>query len=143
MDELTPAQTRPLFRYLRDPLFLSASLLYGLNRFWLKPRWGTQIPFLRNHWNDCLLLPTALPMLLWFFRKTGLRPQDAPPAWREVAGWTLLWSLLFEGIFPRFLHWGTADWRDVLCYAAGALCAGLYWNKSSASAAFHRAASRR
>ena len=131
MDELTPPDAAPIFGYLRDPLFLGASLLYGINRFFLKPRLGAHFPFLRNHWNDCFLIPTALPILLWLFRKARLRKHDAPPTWGEIAEWTLLWSLVFEGVFPRFFHWGTSDWRDALCYGAGAIVAGLLWNKST------------
>jgi hypothetical protein len=142
MDELSVRRTATPFRYLRDPLFLGASLLYGLNRLFLKPRFGHLLPFLHNHWNDCLLVPTALPVLLWIFRKTSLRKRDAPPTWREITEWTLLWSILFEGVFPRFFHLGTADWRDALCYAAGAAAAGALWNTSRSSASFHRNDSR-
>ncbi len=142
MDELTRSKAIPVFGYLKDPLFLGASLLYGINRFLLKPRFGPQFPFLRNHWNDCFLIPTALPVLLWLLRKSRLRGHDAPPTWSEIAQWTLLWSLLFEGVFPRFLHWGTADWRDALCYAAGACAAGLLWNKPFSRAASNRSPTR-
>lgn len=142
MDELTRTKPAPVFGYLRDPLFLAASFLYGINRLFLKPRFGVQLPFLRHHWNDCFLIPTALPVLLWLFRKSRLRSHDAPPSWGEITQWTLLWSLVFEGFFPHFLHWGTADWRDALCYALGALFAGLLWNKPFSRAASHRGTSR-
>ncbi|MEI7774736.1 MAG: hypothetical protein WCK17_08155 [Verrucomicrobiota bacterium] len=60
------AQSRK-FRYLADPLFLGAVMLYALNRWWWKPRFGDAFPFLHDHFNDCLLIPVALPPLLWIF----------------------------------------------------------------------------
>ena len=135
MDELNSRPTQATFLYLRDPLFWSASLLFALNRFLLKPRLGSHWPFLRNHFNDCFLIPAALPVLLWIFRKLKLRAHDAPPAWREVLEWTIIWSLAFEWAFPRFLHLGTSDWRDAFCYLTGAVFAGFWWNKTAASEA--------
>jgi hypothetical protein len=82
-----------------------------------------------------LLIPAALPVLLWIFRKLRLRLHDSPPTWTEIAEWTVLWSLAFEWAFPRFLHLGTADWRDAVCYAAGAFLAGCWWHKTSARGA--------
>jgi hypothetical protein len=137
MAELNRPPAPRAFRYLLDPIFLGASCLFGANRFFLKARFGSRLPFLRSHWNDCYLIPVALPLLLWIFRKTRLRSHDAPPTWPEIFQWTLLWSLLFEGIFPLFFKLGTADWRDVLCYAAGAALAGYFWNKPGSSAASH------
>lgn len=128
MDELTQPKAPPAFRYFGDPVFLGASFLFGINRFFLRPLFGGYFSLLRNHWNDCFLIPAALPVLVWMFRKTNLRKHDAPPTWSEIIEWTLLWSLTFEWFFPRFFHWGTADWRDALCYATGALVAGLLWN---------------
>ena len=116
------------FGFLADPVFLGACLLYGLNRFWWKPRFGAAVPFLHDHFNDCLLIPVALPPLLSVFRLCRLRHHDGPPVWREVLEWTLIWSLVFEGMFPTFFNFGTGDWRDALSYAAGGLVAGLLWS---------------
>ena len=115
------------FRYLADPLFLGAVILYALNRWWLKPRFGAASPFLHDHFNDCLLIPVALPPLLWIFRKLRLRTHDGMPTLSEVLEWTLVWSLLFEWVFPRFFHLGTADLGDVLSYAAGAVLSAGFW----------------
>ncbi len=115
------------FGYLADRTFIGACFLYAANRFWGKPLLGDSLPFLRNHLDDCLLIPAALPPLLYLFRKLGLRYADSPPMLREIAWWTLLWSIAFEWAFPRFLHKGVADWRDVLAYAAGATVSWLLW----------------
>ncbi len=128
MDVRLDSTSSMRFRYLRDPLFLGASLIYGLNRFVLKTQFGSSLPFLRNHLDDCLLIPAALPPLLWVFRKTGLRSHDAPPTLGELVQWTLLWSVAFEWAFPRFFHKGVADWWDVASYALGAFLAGILWN---------------
>jgi hypothetical protein len=132
MGELKSPRAPASFRYLRDPVFWSASLFFAINRFLLKPRLGGHWPFLRNHFNDCFLIPAALPALLWIFRKTKLRLHDSPPTWAEILEWTVLWSLAFEWAFPRFLRLGTADWRDAICYAVGAVFAGCWWNKTPA-----------
>jgi hypothetical protein len=122
------AQSRK-FRYLADPLFLGAVMLYALNRWWWKPRFGDALPFLHDHFNDCLLIPVALPPLLWIFRKCRLRAHDEMPTVPEVLEWTVVWSVVFEWIFPRFFRLGTADWGDVLSYMAGAVLSAGFWFK--------------
>jgi hypothetical protein len=127
----TPARsgstTAPRFAYLADKTFLSACALYATNRFLGKPLLGDSLHFLHNHLDDCLLLPAALPPLLFAFRKLGLRRHDLPPSLREVAEWTLVWGVTFEWAFPRLLHKGVSDWRDVVAYAAGGLVSWLLW----------------
>lgn len=115
------------FCYLADPIFLGAVMLYALNRWWWKRRFGAELPFVHDHFNDCLLIPVALPPLLWIFREFGLRSHDGMPTLREVFEWTLVWSVMFEWVFPRFFHLGTADWADVLSYVAGAVLAAGFW----------------
>jgi hypothetical protein len=59
------AMTR--FAYLRDRLFLTACAAYAVNRLWLKhtlPGW-----FLHSYFNDLLLIPAALPLVLWIQRR--------------------------------------------------------------------------
>jgi hypothetical protein len=126
------SETAPRFAYLTNKTFLSACWLYVANRFWGKPMLGDSLHFFRNHLDDCLLIPAALPPLLCVFRKLGLRQDDSPPSFREVTEWTLLWSVVFEWAFPRFLHKGVADWRDVLAYATGALVSWLLWRGGTA-----------
>ncbi len=123
------------FRYLRDPLFAGSAGLYLLNRFLLKTSLGLQIAFLRNHFDDCLLIPAALPPLLWVFRMLGLRRHDKAPTMSEVTQWTALWAVCFEWAFPTFFHMGTADGWDAVCYGVGGMIAWLVWRESYASAA--------
>jgi hypothetical protein len=115
-----------MFRYLADPLFLLCCGLYVLNRWLLKPHLHSV--FLRSWFDDLLLVPCAIPVLLWIFRRLHLRQMDDPPKLLELAWILLVWSLLFEWIGPRFVSRATADWRDVLMYWAGGMIAWIVWH---------------
>jgi len=113
------------FRYLLDPLCLLACGLYVLNRFFLREVWSA--PFLLNHFNDLLLIPAALPPVLWVQRRFGVRKTDEVPQWGEIALYLVIWSLVAEVVGPLVFPWVTGDWRDVLAYAVGAGVAGTWW----------------
>ncbi len=112
------------FRYWRDPLFLICCALYGLNRWAVKP-W-TSSPFLHNHFSDLLLIPCALPPVLWIQRKLGTRNHDRPPGIGEITFHVVVWSVLFEAIGPHIMR-VTGDIRDIAAYAAGAVGSGAWW----------------
>jgi len=116
------------FRYWRDRLFLVGCALYALNRWVTKPR--IHDAFLHGYFNDLLLIPCALPVLLFFERHVGLRSRDEPPTWREIGFYFVVWSILFEVIGPHLMRGVTGDWRDVIAYAIGAVAAGLWWNRA-------------
>lgn len=116
------------FRYLRDPLFLLAIGSYLLNCGWLRSR--ANGGFLHNQFNDLLLIPAALPVVLWVQRLTGLRRHDAPPSWLEMAFHVGVWSVVCEFAGPWWLHAGTADPWDVGAYLAGGLVACVWWHCS-------------
>lgn len=113
------------FGYLRDPLCLVACALYALNRFWWRSHIGG--PFLTGHFNDLLFIPAALPLVLWVQRRLGVRENDQPPRWREIALHLVVWSVVAEGLMPRLNRHATGDWQDILAYATGALAAGIWW----------------
>jgi hypothetical protein len=115
------------FRYCLDPVFLASVLLYALNRVCVAPRWGAAAPFLTNHFGDVLLIPCALPVLLWLQRVARLRIHDLSPTPAEIGGTLALWAVLFEVVFPRLLGRGVGDPLDVLAYATGALLASFAW----------------
>ena len=117
------------FRYLLDPLFLTASAGYLLNRWLLKP--ALPVRFFQDHFNDTLLIPAALPVVLWIQRNLGLRSHDASPTANEVFSHLAVWSLLCEFIAPHYLHLGKGDLWDVLAYATGGLAAWRWWNGSA------------
>ncbi len=115
------------FGYLRDGLFLTACSLYAANRWLIKPL----VPdgFFGWWFSDVLLIPCAVPVLLWLERRTGIRRTDVPPTVAEIAFVLVLWSILFEVIAPRFIARATGDWMDVAAYTAGAVVAALWWNR--------------
>lgn len=115
------------FRYLRDPLFISACSLYAINRWAVKPL--APHGFFAWWFNDFLLIPCAAPVCLWIEKKTGARKHDMPPTAGEVAFLFVLWSVLFEIVAPHFIVRATGDWRDVLAYAAGGILAWAWWNR--------------
>ena len=113
------------FGYLRDPLCFAACALYVLNRCWWRNAVGG--PFLTGYFNDLLLIPAALPLVLWVQRYLGVRDDDRPPRWREIALHLVVWSVVAEGIMPHVVQRATGDWHDVVAYAAGAAVAGCWW----------------
>ena len=114
-----------MFRYLADPLFLASCGLYAFNRWVLKPHLHSV--FLRNWFNDLLLVPCAMPVLFWLFRRLDLRQLDQPPSLVELTWILVVWSVFFELIGPMFVARATADWRDILMYWAGGLFAWCFW----------------
>ncbi len=112
------------FRYGLDPLCLMACAMYLICRFLIKPHFTTG--FWHNHAIDVLLVPAALPFLLWVQRKLRLRLNDEFPTWSEIGLHLALWSILFEGFGPMLMS-VTRDWLDIAAYTVGALFAGLWW----------------
>jgi len=115
------------FRYLRDRLFLMAVVSYAANRWLLKPH--VTSPFWRGYFNDLLLIPAALPVLLWLQRISGLRKHDNPPGWTEFFMHLVVWSVICEFVGPHWLHRGTADGWDIVAYTVGGVAACVWWNR--------------
>lgn len=117
------------FRYLFDPLCATACLAYALNRWLVAPH--SDLPFLHGNFNDLLLIAAALPPVLWLQRKLGWRTHDLPPTPLEILGHWLIWSIVCEGLGPLLIRGSVGDWMDVAAYAAGALAAGIWWNRKN------------
>lgn len=117
------------FGYLRDPLCLAACALYLLNRLWLRSHVGGA--FLSGQFDDLLLIPAALPVVLWIQRRLGLRADDRPPAWSEIGVHLFAWTLAAEVVMPHFASHATADWKDAVAYGAGALVSGFWWQAAA------------
>ena len=113
------------FGYWRDPLALGAIALYALNRWGLKPHFPHG--FLHDQFNDVLLIPAALPLLLWVQHRLGWRPHHEPPRLAEFVLPLFGWTIICEGLGPFVLGLGTADVWDVVAYLAGAVLAGCWW----------------
>jgi len=115
------------FRYGADAVCLAAGAAYGLNRWLVKPAFPGG--FVHDHFNDLLLIPAALPLVLWIDRRLGWRRDDRMPTAGEVTLHVVVWSLVCEWIGPHFLHHGTGDFGDVCAYVAGAAVAWAWWNR--------------
>ncbi len=115
------------FGYLCDRLFLLACLLYAVNRWGLKPH--VHNFFLHGYFNDVLLIPCALPPLLFIQRLLGLRGHDGLPTAGEIGLNLIVWSILFEVIGPHLTRRATGDPWDVVAYIAGGIFAGLWWHR--------------
>lgn len=115
------------FRYVRDPACLLACTLYALNRWVIAPR--TSVAFLHNQFDDSLLIPAALPPLLWVQRMLGLRPNDAMPGWAEVLLHLVVWSIAAEVVAPHLFKHAVGDIWDVVAYTVGAVLATLWWQR--------------
>lgn len=117
------------FRYLRDPLFQLAVVLYLANRWWWQPQFGGF--FLNGYFNDLLLIPAALPPILWLHSRLGWRQHSGPPSSLEILGHLALWTVLAEVFGPHLKASSVADWADVAAYGIGALAAFLIWHRRS------------
>jgi hypothetical protein len=130
------------FGYLHDRLFGFSLAAYALNRLVLLPHFGGLIrahlpwawPFLHGHFDDLLLIPAALPVVLWLQKIAGLRPHDRPPSWPEMFGHLAVWSVMAKLVGPYWLHVGVADPWDLLFFTGGGIAAMLCWNRSATRA---------
>jgi hypothetical protein len=118
------------FSYLRDPLFLSCFVCYWINRFVIEPQ--TNIAFFHSYLNDLICIPFLVPILLFIMRCCRIRSHDMPPHPFEVFIPLVVWSIMYEIIFPQHPYWSqwtTGDPYDILCYAIGASIALIFWNR--------------
>jgi len=118
-----------MFRYLLDRLCLVALSAYLFNKFLLKPTLPKGEVFFRGYFNDLLLIPVALPMVLCVLRLVGIRKHDLPPTREETLTALFVWSLMSEVIGPVFFPKTTGDPSDILAYAVGAFIAFYLWNR--------------
>lgn len=113
------------FRYGADPVCLAACAAYLVNRLVIPDAWKGG--FLHHHFNDLLLIPAALPWILWVQRRLGTRKHDQFPSCWETSAAFILWSIAAELLAPMLSHRATADPWDVAAYAGGAIVATLWW----------------
>lgn len=125
------------FSYLQDRLFILSLMAYALNRLVIRPHlnWFIQSylhwawPLLHSHFDDLLLMPVALPVVLWLQRLGGLRTHDRPPGWGEAFFHFVIWSVMCKVVGPGFFKLGVADPWDILFFAAGGVAACFWWNR--------------
>ena len=136
------------FAYLHDRLFQISLAAYTLNRLVLKSHLGflhhSRFHFLwsfsHSHFDDLLLIPAALPVMLWVQRLLGVRLHDRAPGWLEMFAHLAIWSVMCKFVGPFLLHIGTPDPCDVLMFAIGGIAACFWWQRplnASTSASGH------
>ena len=103
--------------------------LYLLNRIGLAVGIGTV--WTRSYLSDLLLIPCALPWLLWVHARLGWRANEAVPSFAEVMGHLVIWSIVAERVGPRLFPHSVADWGDVAAYGAGGVLALCWWGLES------------
>jgi len=117
------------FRYLGDRLWLAAAALYAVNRLCVKQLGVTG--FMHDHFNDLLLIPAALPVVLALHRMLGWRLNDRMPSvWEVVLHW-VVWAAVCEWFGPAVFHRGVADPADVVAYLAGGIFSWGWWNRGA------------
>ncbi len=115
---------RASFRYGLDPVCLCACVLYLANSFLIPAHGGYRASYL----NDLLMMPCALPWVLWLHRRLGWRAEDRPPTVAETGGHLLVWALIAEVAGPRLFAHAVGDPLDVLAYSVGAILALFLWH---------------
>ena len=115
------------FRLQTDPVFLVGIALLMMNELILKHLFDS--PFLHGYFNDLLLIPCALPILLRIHALLGLRDESRPPSTGEIVGHLAIWCVLFELAGPRLTRHSTGDALDVFAYCAGGAMAWLLWRQ--------------
>lgn len=116
------------FGYWRDPLFVGVVVLYFINRFVLKPFLPNVVS--EGYVNDLICIPFWVPIMVWGMRRVGWRDDDDPPRIEEVVIPLIVWAAVFELWLPRtavFAGVAVNDPVDIVCYAAGALGAMVFW----------------
>ena len=127
------------FGYLHDRLFWVSSAAYAFNRLFLKfhlaalrdSHFHFVWSLFHSHFDDLLLLPVALPVVLWIQRLLGLRKNDFPPSWTEMVLHLGIWSVMCKFVGPFWLKVGTADPWDLMAFTLGGVAACLWWNRSA------------
>jgi len=125
------------FGYLQDRLFILSLSAYALNRLVVLPHLAGFLhahaswawPFLHSHFDDLLLMPAALPVVLWIQRLTSLRNHDGPPGWLEMFLHLVVWVVMAKVVGPFYCHIGVADPWDVPFFLAGGVMACAWWNR--------------
>ena len=117
------------FKYLLDPLFLFSLIIYCINKLSFLKYGSWNYKFLIYYLNDLLLIPVAVPIVLYFSKVLKLRDIYSPPTFLEIIVPLAIWSISFEFVGPLYFGKGTSDPIDVFAYCLGGLISWLLWNR--------------
>ena len=111
-------------KLVRSAVFWACLLLYAGFRLWQKLFPATVPGMLQNYLADFLCLPIILTLAVLLQRYVVLRNPFYILNKAQVLFTVIYFSVLFELVFPYFFARYTADFWDVLAYAAGGW---VYW----------------
>ncbi len=119
------------YRYCFDPVFLTAFVLYLLNRWLFKPWSQGHTTLFAYYGNDVLCIPFCLPPVLFVYRLLKMRRPYSYPTRFEMLSHLIIWSLFFKWLGPSVIKgpfaWTSTDPWDVVAYSIGAIIAGFCW----------------
>ena len=118
--------TQRRFRYLREPLFLLAALMYVVVRAVVWEA-GQPLGWVPGQQTDVLLLPVGMPVWLWIERQLGWRGHDGAPTVAEVGFLLVTWSVAAEVVAPVLVRGPVGVPHDVAAYLLGALACLACW----------------
>ena len=124
------------FKYLLDPIFLGSLFLYIFSKFIMLDNSNIVYNFWNYYLSDILLVPVALPILLFALRLIRIRKNDLAPNFLEILIPLIVWSITFEIVAPLFVSSATGDFFDILAYTGGGLISWYLWNYKSISKYF-------
>ena len=106
-----------LVRELVDPLYIFYWSCWFLIRF--SRQAGTPIPLVNGWLTDFVFVPVVVhfALVLGCILFNQGKPFSFPLI--HILCYSLLTSIVFEGIMPHLTDYNTADWRDVVAYFAG------------------------
>lgn len=107
-------QERPII------LLVTVSAFLFLVHQYLQMYLQINITFLDNYLDPIVLMPLILYALLWE-RRLILRDKNLVLPYTDILGYFLLMLLFGEVLFPKISDKFTADYWDLLAYAAGTL----------------------
>ena len=102
------------------PQFVTGSILYGIHRLFIGLFEFYKTSFVRGFFGDFLALIVCIPIFATSQKIFGLRKKNKIYL-LEVIGYTILFSLYFELIGPKFNRTLTGDVLDVIAYFLGAM----------------------
>lgn len=113
-------------RIFLHPLFLFASLTYFVLKLTRHSRF--RVPIVHDYLADLLCMPVVLALALAAMRFVEGNPRRKLSLVEMVAA-VVLFSGLFEGLFPLISDRFTSDPVDIILYAAGAALFAAFMNR--------------
>jgi hypothetical protein len=114
-------------RNLRHPIFILSCVLF-LSHQLIQKGFDVHIPFVHSYLDDLLVMPVILTLILVERRKFYGWGEDFIFSAPVTASLVLVFSLIFELIFPYFSAKFTFDWWDFVVYAIGGFIFYRYLN---------------